>query len=770
MKKQLSTFLTFAISGALYANQAKADLQQQCLLGVPHFTGTVIDADPNSLPIYIDADKAQLTQPQGFYQGKVIVEQGNKKLTTDYLELTQIKLKNGDLQRTATIQGDFDYQDNLILFKGKNAKFNLNTQDTEVGQSSYHLVDRQGRGSAEQAKLSSGLRILKNASFTSCLPNDNAWKIKASEMTQHIKEEYVDLWNAVFYVKDVPVFYFPYLQFPIGDKRRSGLLIPTIGSSNKSGYYYAQPIYWNIAPNYDLTLIPKYMTKNGLQLQAETRYLNMLGNGLIAGEYLKHDRLSTNNTNRPRYLFYWKNNGSLAHNWRFKIDYTKVSDKNYFTDFSSPYGNSTDGYAVQNFETSYYQPNYRLSISATQFQLFENINVSPYYTLPKINFNYYRDNLFTSPINFSLFSQAVQFKNNKIEMPTAWRFHFEPSLTLPLVSNYGRANIETKLYTTHYQQKKGQATTATDIAKTVNRVVPEVKIDLSTVLTSDQLLNTGYIQTLEPQVQYLYRPYRDQSKIGNFDSVLLQQDYYSLFNDRRYSGLDRIASANQVSLGFTTRFYDAQANERLNLSLGQIYYLKPARIDDNPKNNTQEKISSWSIQSNWKINDQWNWYGSYQYDPQLHETSLINSALEYRPRKNNLIQIGYRYASQKYIDQNFSKGFNQYRQRIQQLGLVTGWQINDNWAVVGHYYQDLAIKKPVEQYLGVQYSSCCWSFDIGFQRNLTAPPENQNPHKVYYNRSFGITFRLTGFGNNNSNIPKMLETGIIPYHNQFSRY
>lgn len=768
MKKHLYTFLTLSILAALYANQAQADLQQQCLLGVPHFTGQVITADPN-LPIYIDADKAQLTQPKsGFYQGKVVIEQGNRKLTAERVELEQ-KTNAEKIERTATIQGDFNYQDNLITFQGNNAKLNLNTQDTDIGKSHYQFVDRQGRGSAAQAELRKNIRILKNASFTSCLPNDNAWKIKASEIKQHISEEYVDLWNAIFYVKDVPIFYFPYLQFPIGDKRRSGLLIPNIGGSNNDGYYYAQPFYWNIAPNYDLTFTPKYMTKRGLQFQAETRYLNLLGNGLIAGEYLKHDRLDKNNINKPRYLLYWKNDGTLIGNWRFNVDYTKVSDKNYFSDFNSNFGNSTDGYAVQNFKTNYYQPNYNLSISATQFQLFEEINASPYYTLPKIDFNYYRDNLFSTPVNFSLFSQAVQFKNTKVTNPTAWRFHLEPSLNMPLVSPYGRINLETKLYATHYQQKKGQSATATELPKTANRVIPQVKVDLNTVLISNKLLNTGYTQTLEPQVQYLYRPYRDQSKIGNFDSALLQQDYYSIFNDRRYSGLDRIASANQVSLGFTTRFYDEQANQRFNLSIGQIHYLKPSRIDNDPQTSTQKRTSSWAIESNWRIANNWNWHGNYQYDPQLHETSLINTTVEYRSRENNLVQIGYRYASQNYIDQNFSKGFNQYRQRIQQLGLVSGWQINDNWTVVGHYYQDLAIKKPVEQYLGVQYNTCCWSLELGFQRNLTKAGKNQNPNGVYYDRAFGINFRLTGFGKNNTSLPRMLNTGIIPYHNQFSR-
>ncbi|MFC0309065.1 LPS assembly protein LptD [Gallibacterium trehalosifermentans] len=779
MKKYYS-FLSLSIFSVLYSQMSYADLASQCLLGVPHFTGEVITQDPNELPVYIDSDSAEINQPNNaLYRGNVQIEQGNRKLRADSVLIEQ-KGDKPDPQRYAYINGNMNYQDNLVQVVGEKADIHLNTQDANIYRSNYQFVDRQGRGNAEKAELRQGYRMLKNATFTSCLPDNNAWKIRASEMKQYVKEEYADLWNAVFYVKDIPIFYFPYVQFPIGDRRRSGLLMPDFGTSSRDGYHYAQPIYINLAPNYDMTITPKYMSRRGVQLLGEARYLNNLGSGIFAGEYLNGDRYAEYIQGSPRYLLYWQNGGSLWNNWRFHVNYTKVSDPYYFNDFTSPYGKSTDGYATQNFALSYYQPNYNFTVSATQFQVFDTVSVGPYRTLPQIDFYYYRDGLANNLIDFSLYSQAVHFKNDNDVMPSAWRFHMEPTLSMPLANRYGSLNVETKLYATHYAQKQGAADNAAEVERSINRVIPQIKAELATVLASSNTLFAGYTQTIEPKVQYVYRPYRDQSSIGSnkygylgfgYDSILLQQDFYSLFNDRRYSGLDRISSANQITIGGTTRFFDQYANERFNLSLGQILYLTPSKIDEDLDNQTQGSSSSWSVEANWKINDQWSWKGGYQYDTLFKETALMNTAIEYRPTVENLIQLSYRYVSEQYINQNLT-GQNIYDQHIRQVGLATAWRINDNWAVVAHAYHDLSLNKPVEQYIGLEYRTCCWRANLGARRYLTAPKDEQqysNRNDVFYSNSFGINFELSGLGNRHgSSISKMLDVGIIPYSAPFS--
>ena len=781
MNKNTYTLISLSILTALYSAESTADLAKQCLYGVPHFTGEVVSGNPNDLPVYIEADQAEITQPRsGIYKGRVDVKQGNRHLQSAEVEVQQ-QGSGDNVQRYAFARGGFDYQDNQINLLGDDAKIHLNTKDTDVRNAHYQLVDRQGRGSAESVELRDDYRVMKNATFTSCLQDDHSWSIYADEMRQHVKEEYAEMWHARFKVQGVPVFYTPYLQLPIGDRRRSGLLIPTLGHGSRDGSFYAQPVYWNIAPNLDATLTPKYMSRRGWQLNSEFRYLTTLGEGQIAGEYLGDDRLKDyDSENRKRHLFYWKHNAAFARDWRLDLNYTKVSDKRYFNDFDSAYGSSTDGYADQTGRIAYYQPNYNIAMFVKQFQIFDEVVIGPYRALPQIDFNYYQNGLFGNKVDFKLFSQAVRFDNDSAQMPTAWRFHGEPSVNTTLSNRYGSMNLEAKLYATQYQQKKGRSDKAEDVESSVNRILPQLKIDLQSVLASNQTFISGYTQTLEPRAQYLFRPYKDQSNIGSklnsqylgfgYDSSLLQQDYFSLFNSRRYSGLDRIASANQVTLGGTSRFFDENKEERFNIAVGQTYYLEPSRIDENRDNRTEGSSSSWAIEANWKINDLMRWRGGYQYDPQLGQVSLANTGIEYNPTKNNVVQLNYRYASKEYINQNLTAEANRYNQDIKQLGVQVGWELSDHWAIAGRYYQDLALKKPVEQYLGVQYNTCCWSVGVGARRYVTSR-QNQKNDDIFYDHGIGVTFELRGFSHDHkTGIENMMKKGKLPYLQAFSLY
>ena len=781
MNKNTYTLISLSILTALYSAESTADLAKQCLYGVPHFTGEVVSGNPNDLPVYIEADQAEITQPRsGIYKGNVDVKQGNRHLQSAEVEVQQ-QGSGDNVQRYAFARGGFDYRDNQINLLGDDAKIHLNTKDTDVRNAHYQLVDRQGRGSAESVELRDDYRVMKNATFTSCLQDDHSWSIYADEMRQHVKEEYAEMWHARFKVQGVPVFYTPYLQLPIGDRRRSGLLIPTLGHGSRDGYFYAQPVYWNIAPNLDATLTPKYMSRRGWQLNSEFRYLTTLGEGQIAGEYLGDDRLKDyDSENRKRHLFYWKHNAAFARDWRLDLNYTKVSDKRYFNDFDSAYGSSTDGYADQTGRIAYYQPNYNIAMFVKQFQIFDEVVIGPYRALPQIDFNYYQNGLFGNKVDFKLFSQAVRFDNDSAQMPTAWRFHGEPSVNTTLSNRYGSMNLEAKLYATQYQQKKGRSDKAEDVESSANRILPLLKIDLQSVLASNQTFISGYTQTLEPRAQYLFRPYKDQSNIGSklnsqylgfgYDSSLLQQDYFSLFNSRRYSGLDRIASANQVTLGGTSRFFDENKEERFNIAVGQTYYLEPSRIDENRDNRTEGSSSSWAIEANWKINDLMRWRGGYQYDPQLGQVSLANTGIEYNPTKNNVVQLNYRYASKEYINQNLTAEANRYNQDIKQLGVQVGWELSDHWAIAGRYYQDLALKKPVEQYLGVQYNTCCWSVGVGARRYVTSR-QNQKNDDIFYDHGIGVTFELRGFSHDHkTGIENMMKKGKLPYLQAFSLY
>ncbi len=357
-------------------------------------------------------------------------------------------------------------------------------------------------------------------------------------------------------------------------------------------------------------------------------------------------------------------------------------------------------------------------------------------------------------------------------MPEATRVHFEPTINLPLSNGWGSLNTEAKLLATHYQQSnldKYNAANGTDYKESVSRVMPQFKVDGKMVFERD--LQEGFTQTLEPRVQYLYVPYRDQSEIGNYDSTLLQSDYTGLFRDRTYSGLDRIASANQVTTGLTSRVYDAAAVERFNISVGQIYYFTESRTGDdniNWENNDTTGSLVWAGDTYWRIADEWGLRGGIQYDTRLDNVATGNGTIEYRRDENRLVQLNYRYASPEYIQATLPSYSTaaQYKQGISQVGMTASWPIVDRWSVVGAYYYDTNTRKAANQMLGVQYNSCCYAIRLGYERKVNGWNSNDNGGESKYDNTFGINIELRGLSSNYGlGTQQMLRSNILPYQN-----
>lgn len=400
MKKSHPTILATMIWIAVHSQQAHADLTEQCMLGVPVYTKPIVKGNPNDLPIHITAKDVAGDYPHFIeYKGNVDIQQGNQTLTADEVKLTQTETTSQNPLRTVVATGNVHYDDPQIILKGPKAWSNLNNKDTDVEKGDYLMVGRQGRGYANKMKLRGENRytILEKGMFTACLPGNDSWSVVGSEVILDREEQVAEIWNARFRIANVPVFYSPYLQLPIGNKRRSGFLLPNGSYSKGSGLDFALPFYWNIAPNYDATITPQFMTFRGVKLNNEFRYLTIAGAGTLAVDWLKHDRSYIKDKNSGKYpardnddrwLLYWNHSGVLDQVWRFNIDYTKVSDSKYFTDFTSKYGKSTDGYATQKFSVGYAQPNWNATLTHKQFQVFvDSPNSKAYKTEPQLDLN-----------------------------------------------------------------------------------------------------------------------------------------------------------------------------------------------------------------------------------------------------------------------------------------------------------------------------------------------------------------------------------------------
>lgn len=779
MKKRIPTLLATMIGSALYSQQGlAADLASQCMLGVPSYNRPLVEGDTNSLPVTITADSSKGTYPDNAtFTGNVDINQGNSRLQADEVQLHQ-KHPEGAVEpvRTVDALGNVHYDDNQVILKGPKAWSNLNTKDTNVWEGDYQMVGRQGRGKADLMKQRGENRytILENGSFTSCLPGSNTWSVVGSEVIHDREEQVAEIWNARFKLGPVPVFYSPYLQLPVGDKRRSGFLIPNAKYSTSNYFEFYLPYYWNIAPNMDATITPHYIHKRGnIMWENEFRYLTQAGAGLMELDYLPSDKVFQDEHptegDKHRWLFYWQHAGVMDQVWRFNVDYTKVSDSSYFNDFSSKYGSSTDGYATQKFSVGYAVQNFDATVSTKQFQVFSDQSTPTYGAEPQLDVNWYQNNV--GPFDTRVYAQAVHFVNTDSDMPEATRVHLEPTINLPWSNDWASLNTEAKLMATHYQQKNVDNYNTTNNAhleESVNRTLPQFKMDGKLIFERDMgLLADGYTQTLEPRMQYLYVPYRDQSNIQNYDSSLLQSDYSGLFRDRTYGGLDRIASANQLTTGVTTRVYDDAAVERFNVSVGQIYYFTESRTgDDNIQWEKDNKTGSlvWAGDTYWRMTDRWGLRGGVQYDTRLDNIATSSAAIEYRRDEDRMVQLTYRYASPEYIQATLPSyaGAEQYKDGISQVGGAASWPIADRWSIVGAYYFDTNANKPADQMVGLQYNSCCYALRVGYERKLNGWDTVNNQSK--YDNVIGFNVELRGLSSNYGlGTHQMLRSNILPY-------
>ncbi|WP_413735288.1 LPS assembly protein LptD [Sodalis sp. RH21] len=784
MKKRFPTLLASLIWSALYSQHALADFADQCMLGVPAYTKPLVSGEPNQLPVHIQADQAAANYPdKAVFTGNVDIEQGNSTLNAKQVELDQQQADQSEPVRTVTATGDVHYNDNQIKLNGPKAWSNLNTKDTDVYQGDYQMVGRQGRGDADTMKMRGNNRytVLENGTFTSCLPGDDSWSVQGSEVIHDREEQVAEIYNARFKIGKVPVFYSPYLQLPVGDKRRSGFLIPNAKYGTKSGFETSIPYYLNLAPNYDATLTPHYMSKRGTQLQSEFRYLTTPGMGLVQFDWLPSDSqyakdagsIYPKDSNTDRWMLYWRHNGVMDDVWRFNVDYTRVSDPYYFTDLTSQYGSTTDGYATQKFSVGYSDTNWDVTLANKQFQVFSSqSNNDVYRASPQLDVTYYQNDV--GPFDTRIYGQAVKFTNVNDDNPEATRLHLEPTISLPLANRWGSLNTETKVMATHYQQDNldnyNEQHPSSQLKGTVDRVMPQFKTDGKMIFERNTEWLQDYTQTLEPRLQYLYVPYRDQNDIRSYDSTLLQTDYSGLFRDRSYSGLDRIASANQLAGGVTTRFYDDALIERFNASLGQIYYFSRPRTgatDSSLDKDAETGSVVWAGDSYWKIDNQWGVRGGVQYDTRLDKVALGDAVLEYRRDDNRMVQLNYRFASPEYIQAMLPNiSHPGYQQGISQIGTIASWPIADRWSIVGAYYYDTKASQPAEQLIGVQYNTCCWAATVGYDRKITNWNYDNNTSK--YDNAVSFNIQLRGLSSDYGlGTDKMLGSGILPYQRAF---
>jgi LPS-assembly protein len=668
-----------------------ADAQEVCFVPVaaPNLENSLLDGQ-----IQVKSEDSEINQDTfAQFKGKVEIDNSNVKIKADEALLNR-------QTQTLNATGNINFQDNNITVSGEKVQLNRISNELLIEKSFYQLNKMQGHGKAEKIGINekTGINLIES-SFTSCPVEDEVWRIQASNIEITPDQSRGVVKHARFYIKDLPVLYLPYFSFPVNDQKQSGILYPILGSNSSTGISIEQPVYWNIAPNYDLTFSPRFMAERGLQLKTEFRYLTEKHTGQVNIEYLPNDQDLDLDLDTDRYFYRFVHSGQIGKNWRINADINGLSDDNYIVDLGSDYYNRADTHLYRTLGVSYFSQN--LDVTA-QFRDFEVLgdNSDRYRALPEIRVNYLTPIGLGAEIQVN--SELAYFESGELNTPTATRFHVAPTVRYPFQNQWSEFLAEATILHTQYIQKNIQNS---PLKKNVSRTLGQAKIYGSLAFERPaKWFGAKATQTFEPKIQYLYTSFEDQNNIGLYDTTRLFSDFAGLFRGQEFTGLDRISDNNQITVGMTSRFIDNNNKERFKLSLGQIFYLEDNQVVDASKEDDRSALAAeldWQIGSKWYLNTQ------AQISTTTDNVERSSLSLEYRFARNKILQINHRYVRDLSSEE------------INQVGITASWPLAKNWQWVGRWYHDLELNRTVETYTGMQYESCCWTVSFVAQHNLS---------------------------------------------------
>lgn len=752
------------------------------------------DTPLDESPMFVSAKASRYEQDKqaATLAGDVVLRQSSIQIEADEATLHQAE-NRGELK------GNVRIRDNGMLVVGDRAEIQLDNGEAKVENAEYVIHKGHVRGSALYAKREENAIVrLKDGTFTRCEPGSNAWHLKGNNVKLDPATGFGTATNVTLRVKDIPVFYTPYIYFPIDDRRQSGFLAPGFSTSSDTGFSLSTPYYFNLAPNYDATLYPTYMAKRGLLLEGELRYLTQSSEGQIGGAWLddkEDERKLQSDYQDQRWLFNWQHRQGLDGRLLAEVDYSDISDPYYFQDLSSDLENlETPAFLNQRGTLTWRGDSFTARLNAQGYERTSVIDITPYERLPQLTLD---GKLPFQPGGLDLFyaSEYVRFERNlrsgnfidENGNPAPWydnnvrglarangeRLHLEPGISLPLDWSWGFVKPGLKYAYTRYDldlDSIGKSQVGGNFQNSPDRSVPIFSVDSGLYFDRNtQLFGTQFRQTLEPRAYYLYVPEEDQSDIPVFDTGEYNFSYASLFRDNRFAGHDRIGDENKLSLGVTNRWIENNGFERQRLSIGQAIYFADRKvqmpgIDYRDRDDARSDLSPYALEYMYRFNRDWRLTSEFNWDGEEHQTRSGNVMFHYQPEDNpnKVVNAGYRYRNDTMrYDQasgtwTYGSDFGVVGQanyikdyyKVQQHDFSVIWPMVPQWNLIARWQHDYARNRTLEAFGGFEYDSCCWKlrlinrYWVDYNETTLNPDANEEG-----DRGIFLQIVLKGLGN-----------------------
>ncbi len=684
-----------ALSAAAHAEPSSCPQQElsQSLPPLPTLP------DPN---LIVHANRSSLSADSlSDLSGSVLIEQGWLTLSAESVQY------NGNAH---TIKSDAEslFRDaDIFLIKSQRAQYNLDTDIGSFEDTEFSLPRQSSRGRARSIEVEQqNLATLRSSRYTGCPAGHEDWVLQSSTLRIDQDQGLATANNAMLRFFDVPVFYMPYFRFPIDKQRRSGFLMPTFGQNQNSGLDLRLPFYVNLAPNYDLTLVPRYLSKRGTQLGGDVRYLLGSSLGGLHGEYLDNDA----QTHTQRSFFDFSQLTLITPQIALEMHYAEVSDINYFADFGGKYDLVFTPYLDHTVKFTYQAPaQYTVRVVAQDFQPLAGLSLdnTPYQRLPSILFNGQTKNHWHG-LGAGLNGDFSNFlRTGTIE---GQRLYSDPYVRWEQDHSSWFAAAQTDFTYTAYKLTGPLENTPSE----PRRALPLYSLDSG--LRFDRLTPGGKLQTLEPRLFFLHVPYRDQDTLPVFDSGEPDFDFPQLFASNRFLGEDRISDASQLTTVITTRLLDPDRGiQLLTASAGQIYRFLAPKVtlpDETPLN---QGSSDYIANVEYSMTKHWS----------ARTLNLWSPDSGHFDRNEFGVQYGNKHL-------RFDSSYRFLRGAYDQTDTGFSVPVTDAWRIASRVRYSIHDGEILDTFGGIEYQTCCWALQTAFRRNLLSGQQGRYNNGIYF--------------------------------------
>lgn len=750
------------------------------------------EMDPEKANIFGTADYSESEKQTKFImRDDVRLTQGRRSFRADTFTFDKTT-------REAELDGNIQVREPGLLLRADKAYVDTNTGNARLDNARFVLYETRVRGRAGNLqKFGDAVISLDQGTFTSCEPGDNTWSIRGSNITLHNDKHYGTAKHMRLHIKDIPVVYAPYFRFPVGPDRLTGFLFPSIGFDENDGIgEFSAPFYWNIAPNYDATFTPRYLSDHGYMLATELRHKSVFFDTELSGSVLNNDRsgdtgraddeIDQQYLGKDRWQYSLEQTGGRNQPWATEIDYTDVSDTDYIRDVdSSAVDLNRQAYIRQRAAASYSSKHWQLGAKAEEFRLLTSSQL-PYRELPRLyadgqyrinNWLIELDNEYThfgmnryfeeDPANALFKADLITGERLRTNYKVTWDKEFTAGYVKP---GLGVKTLGYELEATNLRA---------DVDSSQHYTAPQGSLDMGLYFERDKTLFGGaFTQTLEPRAFYLYRDYENQDSLYgltsaasyvNFDTSDLIFTYNQLFRDSRFSGGDRIDDTNHLALGLTSRFVESDTGiERLRLSIGQISYFEDREVsilnNDDAYANTRTS-SAVAGQVSALIGDHLRISSDVLYDHQQEQINTVSTSLNYMDEQYRILNLGYRY-SRDPVSLSPLETAPSIGQNLNQIDITTLWPVSSQWALIARANYDFTYNAELDTFAGLEYTDCCYRVRLLARQWVDfdfSPDFMENLSNDDYDRGVFIEVQLRGFGNLSQRISNLLDKAMFGY-------